>query len=444
MTTIAKVKPILLCVDDEQSILNALKRLFFPIGIQIELAESGAKALEILQAKQVHLIISDMRMPEMNGAQFLAKANEIQPDTYRILMTGYADMESTISAINDGKIHRYIQKPWNNQELITAVKDGLKLFHLEHANKRMQKQISAQNKALKDLNHGLEAMVHQRTEQLRKTLTQLKQSAGQSEREKQNNLDILYNVISIHPHISAGFAVNVSHLAKAIAEKMGLSPEQIEQVALTALLHEIGMVGLPVSLLERPFFQLDGLEKQQFIEHASKAETILSPAPHLKQVVEGICCQYAHYNGKGFPNELKEQHIPLEARILAVARDFWLLMARRSYAKTLTPKEAYTMISCSKNACYDPEVIDAFESCYKKSRDVFLRSLREGHTVDALRPGMKLRSALFNDAKILLLPKDCELTQAIITKLKTYQRKHHQELKLDITAAEITPTKEEN
>ena len=443
MTTASAKKPVMLCVDDEQSILNALKRLFFPIGLDIELATNGQDALKILEAKQVHLIISDMRMPEMNGAEFLAKALEIQPDAYRILMTGYSDMASTIAAINDGRIHRYVQKPWNNKDLLNTVKDGLKLFHLEQANKRMQQQISQQNKELKELNHSLEEMVHQRTAQLKKTLAQLRASMARSEQEKQNNLDILYNVISIHPLISAGFAVNVSNLAKAMAEKMQLPAKDIENVALTSLLHEIGMIGLPADLLKKPYHQLEGLEKQQFMEHASHAELILSPAPHLRAVVEGICCQYAHFNGTGYPANLKDTHIPLPARILAVARDYWLLMTRRSYSKVLTPKEACTMIVRASHSLYDPAVINAFEACYQKSRDIFINSIRDGYSIDELKPGMRLRSALYNETKILLLPKGCELTPALIDKLKKYQRQHHQELKIDIAPEDTAATASE-
>ena len=443
MTAAAAKKPVMLCVDDEQSILKALKRLFFPVGLDIELATNGQDAIRILESKQVHLIISDMRMPEMNGAEFLAKALEIQPDAYRILMTGYSDMASTIAAINDGRIHRYVQKPWNNKDLLNTVKDGLKLFHLEQANKRMQQQISQQNKELKELNHSLEEMVHQRTAQLKKTLAQLRASMARSEQEKQNNLDILYNVISIHPLISAGFAVNVSNLAKAMAEKMQLPAKDIENVALTSLLHEIGMIGLPADLLKKPYHQLEGLEKQQFMEHASHAELILSPAPHLRAVVEGICCQYAHFNGTGYPAELKDTHIPLPARILAVARDYWLLMTRRSYSKVLTPKEACTMIVRASHSLYDPAVINAFEACYQKSRDIFINSIRDGYSIDELKPGMRLRSALYNETKILLLPKGCELTPVLIDKLKKYQRQHHQELKIDIAPAETAATASE-
>jgi len=101
----------LLLVDDEPSILSALRRLFRPQGYRVLTAEGGQAALDLLQGEAVDLVISDMRMPGMDGAQFLERVRRIQPDTARILLTGYADIASTIAAINDGGIDRYIAKP---------------------------------------------------------------------------------------------------------------------------------------------------------------------------------------------------------------------------------------------------------------------------------------------------------------------------------------------
>src|SRR5476649_2848238 len=102
----------LLLVDDEPSILSALRRLFRPQGYRVLTAEGGAAALELVRDDTVDLVISDMRMPGMDGAQFLEKLRKLQPQAIRILLTGYADISSTIAAINGGEIHRYIAKPW--------------------------------------------------------------------------------------------------------------------------------------------------------------------------------------------------------------------------------------------------------------------------------------------------------------------------------------------
>ncbi|MFQ3189530.1 MAG: response regulator RpfG family c-di-GMP phosphodiesterase [Paraglaciecola sp.] len=123
--TIIKPTMTVLFVDDELDIIHAMKRLLRKQNYNLLFASSGAKALELMQHNDVHLIISDMRMPAMSGAELLKKVATIYPASHRILLTGYSDMVSTISAVNEGKIHRYIHKPWDNEELISLINEGL-------------------------------------------------------------------------------------------------------------------------------------------------------------------------------------------------------------------------------------------------------------------------------------------------------------------------------
>src|SRR3990172_3319899 len=108
----------LLCVDDEPNILSSLRRLFRAKGYRVLVAESGNAGLQVLATEAVDLVISDMRMPEMDGAHFLELVRARWPDTIRILLTGYADVSSIIEAINRGEIYRYIAKPWDDNEML--------------------------------------------------------------------------------------------------------------------------------------------------------------------------------------------------------------------------------------------------------------------------------------------------------------------------------------
>ncbi|HLO95881.1 MAG TPA: response regulator, partial [Burkholderiaceae bacterium] len=105
---------VVLCVDDEPAILSSLRRLLRPKGYKVLLAEGGQAGLAMLAQEPVDLVVSDMRMPEMDGAQFLEQVRMRWPEVIRILLTGYADVSSTIAAINRGEIHRYISKPWDD------------------------------------------------------------------------------------------------------------------------------------------------------------------------------------------------------------------------------------------------------------------------------------------------------------------------------------------
>ena len=135
----------LLCVDDEANILSALRRLFRPHGYTVLTAGGGEEGLEILAREPVDLIISDMRMPVMDGARFLGEARKRHPDTVRLLLTGYADMESTIEAINAGQISRYISKPWNDQDVLLTVREALERKQLEKEKARLEALTRSQN-----------------------------------------------------------------------------------------------------------------------------------------------------------------------------------------------------------------------------------------------------------------------------------------------------------
>lgn len=115
-----------LCVDDEVNILKSMKRLLYKKKYQLLLAENGADALDIIKQHDVRVIISDMKMPGMSGAQLLEKVAISSPYIYRILLTGYADTDSMIDAVDKARVDLFLQKPWNNEELINAIDEGLR------------------------------------------------------------------------------------------------------------------------------------------------------------------------------------------------------------------------------------------------------------------------------------------------------------------------------
>jgi response regulator RpfG family c-di-GMP phosphodiesterase len=160
----------LLFVDDEPSILSALRRLFRPQGYKILTAESGQEGLEVLALETVNLVVSDMRMPNMDGAKFLKEVRARWPHVVRLLLTGYSDMTSTVEAINQGEIYRYIAKPWDDTEIVRTVADALEHMRLVGENIRLTELTRRQNEELKELNAGLEQKVAARTEEVRQTM----------------------------------------------------------------------------------------------------------------------------------------------------------------------------------------------------------------------------------------------------------------------------------
>jgi YesN/AraC family two-component response regulator len=156
----------ILCVDDEKNILSSLKRLLRKEGYRLLTAPSGAEGLKLLEENSVHLVISDQRMPQMDGTQFLAKVKEGYPDAIRIILTGYTDVDSITESINKGHVYKFLLKPWNDQSLKLEIKQALEQYDLIQANKILHKKVLEQNEELKTINENLEALVSERTKQL--------------------------------------------------------------------------------------------------------------------------------------------------------------------------------------------------------------------------------------------------------------------------------------
>ncbi|MGQ0612312.1 MAG: response regulator [Planctomycetaceae bacterium] len=153
-------RPALLCVDDEASIRSALRRVFLEEEWDVLFAKDGEEGLAVCRSAEVDLILSDFRMPGMDGVEFLRKVREMRPDCVRIILSGYADINLIVHALNEGEIYRFLVKPWNDGELLHNVRKALEHQRLGRENTRL-------NAELRALNAGLERKVDERTEELR-------------------------------------------------------------------------------------------------------------------------------------------------------------------------------------------------------------------------------------------------------------------------------------
>ncbi|MHC4550342.1 MAG: response regulator [Planctomycetota bacterium] len=152
-------RPIVLCVDDEKSILSALRRVFLDEPWKVFFAESGPEGLDLIRQHGADLILSDFRMPGMNGLEFLKKVKEAHPECMRVVFSGYADIGVIIAALNEGEIYRFINKPWNDDELLDIVRKALEHQHLRKENRRLhlelELKIAQRTRELEEKNRAL-------------------------------------------------------------------------------------------------------------------------------------------------------------------------------------------------------------------------------------------------------------------------------------------------
>jgi len=156
----------ILCVDDEENILHSIKRLLRKEGYRLLTASNGVEGLKILKENNVHLVLSDQRMPQMSGTEFLAEVKEKYPDVIRIILTGYTQIDSITESINKGNIYKFLLKPWNDQNLKLEIGKALEQYDLIQANKSLHEKVLEQNEELKRINENLEMLIQERTKDL--------------------------------------------------------------------------------------------------------------------------------------------------------------------------------------------------------------------------------------------------------------------------------------
>ncbi len=402
----------LLFVDDEPSILSSLRRLFRPHGYRILVAESGQAGLDTLATESVDLVISDMRMPEMDGAHFLKEVRTRWPGIVRILLTGYADISSTIAAINEGEIYRYISKPWDDAEIVLIVREALERQRLLNENQRLTELTQAQNDALKTLNASLETKVAERTEEVREALSELKKTflapvqvcaglvelrAGQAGRQL------------------AGHGRRVAEHARIVAKRMALADSEVQNIMLAGLLHDIGKIGLPDDLLDKPFNLLTPEHRALVMKHAGLGQSILMPIEKLRDCAQINRHHHEQYDGNGYPDRLAGMAIPIGARILAVVNDYDALQLGTLAQRPLKAEDALAFLIDNRSKRYDPLVVDAFAAYITEQNRGAIREvpMRPMH----LKPGMTLSRELNHHDGFLLLAAGCILTADIIQQL---------------------------
>ncbi len=160
-----EIRHKVLCVDDEPFILKSLKRLLRNEEYDLLTTSSGKEGLEILENNEVHLVIADLRMPEMNGIHFLAEAKDRYPEVIRVILTGYTEVRSITESINRGHIYKFFLKPWNDENLKLEIWKALDQYDLIQVNKNLPPTIMAQKEQLIIKNDELETKVILKTEE---------------------------------------------------------------------------------------------------------------------------------------------------------------------------------------------------------------------------------------------------------------------------------------
>ncbi len=412
-----------LCVDDEPSILSALKRVLRAEDCKVLQAGSGAEALAMLDQEAVDVVVSDMRMPGMDGAQLLAQVRVRWPSTARILLTGYADMKATVAAINEGQIYRYINKPWDETELRLTVRQASERRQLERERDHLQALTTTQNEELKSLNTGLEGRVQERTGELRLANDQLR-------RNYLTSIKIFSNLMELRSGVLAGHGKRVAHLARRVANAMEIPEDDVQDIFVAGLLHDVGFMALPDAILSKPVGKLMAQEMAVYQRHSLLGAQSFMALDDHQAVASIIRSHHERFDGTGFPDKLEGASIPIGARILAVVDTFDDLTHGHLTGSSLTEAEARTILQRGRGTQFDSEVVDIYlhVTQVEKPKQVRMQAI----TPENLQPGMALGKDLLSKEGVLLLSAGHSLSAEMISRIRKYEKTEKLTLALDI------------
>ena len=377
----------------------------------------------MLTTESVHLVISDMRMPGMDGAQLLEQVRLRWPSISRMLLTGHADMASTIAAINRGEIFRYITKPWNDDELLLAVRDALERQSLLFEKSRLEQAAARHSDELSQLNASLEHQVAERT-------TQLSTANDRLHKTYLNSIKVFSNLIELRGGPMAGHSRRSADLARCIAVRMNLPAAQTQDIFVAGLLHDIGHVGLSDALLACPVANMTPADKTLYARHPVVGEHTLMALGDMQRVALLVRSHHERHDGLGFPDGLRGDAIPVGARILAVVDAFEDLQSGHLARVILTAQEARMLIEHGRNTQFETSVVDAFMqvTAVTEAPQATFTQMRS----DQLKPGMILAHDLCSREGLVLLPTNHVLNTDMIQRITAYATRHKLLVQIDV------------
>jgi cyclic di-GMP phosphodiesterase len=324
-----------LVVDDEPRLRRVLVRLLEGEGFTCAEAGSGTEALEMMQHDPVPLVISDLRMPQMDGVTLLREVIAKWPDTAVIVVTAVAEVESAVACLQLGALD-YVAKP----------------FHLDEVRARVMQALDKRRLILENRTFQLELE------------RRVQEQAHRIEELSLERLQVLVHVVEEKDPYLRGHSVRVANYALAIAQTMNLGQAAIDMIALGAELHDIGKIGVKESVLHKPE-KLSEAEYRHIMEHPAIGARIL--APLMRDAPAALAIVRSHHerlDGKGFPDGLKGGEIPLEVRVVTVADSFDAMTSVRPYRPALLVQKALRELEEGRGVQFDAEVVQAFRTAF--------------------------------------------------------------------------------
>ncbi len=329
-----------LVVDDEPQILRAFKRVFRDTNVNLKTAGSVGKALELLGSESYQVVVSDFRMPGMDGIQFLDEVRHQLPGAVRILMSGQADFETMVDVINRVGLFCFLVKPWDAKDLRVSIDSALGQCAAGFKKQHLTKQLALRCSELGELNRTLAEKIQARTSLL---------------------LRGLINALDLRDTENQWHSRRVALYSRCVAEQLGLTEEGLLVVEHGALLHDVGKIGVSDTILLKPG-ELTEEERSEVERHAEYGYRILEGIDFLGNAREIVLQHHERWDGSGYPRKLAGERINIGARIFSIVDTYDAMTTNRPYRRALPHGVACAEINRMRGLLFEPTVVDVWNS----------------------------------------------------------------------------------
>jgi len=326
-----------LIVEDDPQVRGALREVFVADGYQCRLAKDGREGLEAFERERPPLTLTDIKMPVMDGLDFLKRARAIDADAAIIVITGVGDMKTAIESLKCGA-YDFITKPVNVEEVLIAAERALERRQL--ITERREYQVM------------LERRVAEATRDLAAALAELEDTYRTTLEALGSALDTRDVGTHAHSRRVVGYSLSIAHA-------FGVDESQMRDIEHGVLLHDIGKIGIPDGILLKPG-RLGAEEWKIMRTHPELGRRLVERIPFLRGAVPIVYHHHERWDGSGYPSGLKGEMIPLGARIFAVADAFDAMTCDRPYSVAISFEAARVEIERCAGAHFDPAVVQAF------------------------------------------------------------------------------------
>ena len=398
----------ILVLDDDPVVLLAITETLEREKYNVQAFSNAREALVAMEQTHFATIISDQRMPEMTGLEFLDKCKHIQSNASRILITGVLTLNTVIEAVNQGEIFRFIAKPWIREEMLATVENAVQRFTLIEANQQLSADALDLNEKLVSSNAALEEKICE-LESKAKVFEKTNQSL---EENFSHSLEICFRLIEAFHPVLGEQTKSVVSICREIAKSDLFTERESEVLVVSSWLYNLGRIGLPRELLTKSLNDPQSLNEQEktLLHHYPVyGQTLAGFVGALEEVGHSIRSHRERFDGQGFPDGYGREMIPAPARHLAVAVGF---------VECVLPKDqALEYIIRESGKSFHPEAVRLF---MKSSNLINLPKKVLELTLAELEPGMILAKGIYSPSGLLLIPEERRLTQGIIKKIKEH------------------------